>query len=105
MQPNRSLHRVPVSPLPVQRMVHSAHVRRPFSSSLRSLEGPGVRRALMPTLVALALLGLWFAWFFFARTPIYLSSDAARIESMRKVHAVVAASSGPVLTTHLDLGR
>lgn len=43
----------------------------PFSRSVRSLQADDFRSSLVGLLIAMALLSLWLAWFFFARVTIY----------------------------------
>ena len=52
----------------------------PFSRSLRSLHADGFRPALIGLFIAIALIGAWCAWFFFAEITLYQSARNAAIQ-------------------------
>ena len=58
----------------------------------------------MGSLCAVALLGSWAAWSFFARVTLYEVTDTARLEVDQETHPIQAPVAGRVVATHLTLG-
>lgn len=74
-----------------------------FSRSTASLRADSYRRSLWTLLLAVALIGLWAAWFILAQVGIYESSPAGRLEVSRASHPLQAPVSGRVIRSHLIL--
>jgi membrane fusion protein (multidrug efflux system) len=77
----------------------------PFSRTIRSLNADSSRRSHVAIVAAAALLCAWSLWFVSARTPIYETSEAARLEVDSASHPVEAAVAGRVLKSNLAIGR
>ncbi|MEM7587822.1 MAG: HlyD family efflux transporter periplasmic adaptor subunit [Acidobacteriota bacterium] len=68
------------------------------------LEADGFRHWLWRALVLTGLLGLWLAWFFFARVSLFEQADSARLEASRFVHRVEVPVSGRIEAVAVVLG-
>jgi len=79
-------------------------VAQPFAHTLRSLEADRVRAWLAALACTALLLLAWSAWFFFARLPVYVVSDSARLEVNQAVHPIQSPVAGQIRTIHLTLG-
>ncbi|HMB81986.1 MAG TPA: HlyD family efflux transporter periplasmic adaptor subunit, partial [Vicinamibacterales bacterium] len=77
---------------------------QPFAHTLRSLEADRVRAWLAALACTALLLLAWSAWFFFARLPVYVVSDSARLEVNQAVHPIQSPVAGQIRTIHLTLG-
>ena len=77
---------------------------QPFAHTLRSLEADRVRAWLAALACTALLLLVWSAWFFFARLPVYVVSDSARLEVNQAVHPIQSPVAGQIRTIHLTLG-
>jgi membrane fusion protein (multidrug efflux system) len=74
-----------------------------FSRSMRALQGDGFSRTGRVLVLAVVLLILWGAWFFFADVAIYEETDEARIEVSRASYPVESPVDGKVVAIHLAL--
>jgi multidrug resistance efflux pump len=75
----------------------------PFLRSMRVLEDDTFHRSKLTLLVAIALLGAWFGWFFFAHVALYAISDSADLEVERAAHPIEAQYTGRVVNSRLAL--
>ena len=76
----------------------------PFTRTLRSIRSDGFRSAGAWTLVALALLALWSAWFLRARVDVVETCSDARIAVRASLHPIEAPVDGKVARARLELG-
>lgn len=76
-----------------------------FSHSLRSLNTDGFHRAIVGMLLAVALLGAWLSWSFFAQVTLYEVTHTARLEVDKEIHPIQAAAPGRLVATSLALDR
>lgn len=76
-----------------------------FSRSMRSLEADRFRRPIGGLLLAAALLGAWFGWFFRSRVAVYEVTDTARLEVSQAAHPVEAPMAGRLVATRLIIGQ
>ena len=76
-----------------------------FSRTLGSFSSDGTRRSAVWTVISLALLGAWTAWFFAAPVTVYEVSSVARLEVDRALHPLSAPSDGVVISSTLTLDR
>lgn len=76
-----------------------------FSRSFRSLRLDSFGLRGIGLLITVICLGVWTAWFFLARVPVYSVSDQARLEVDRAVHPVGAPVGGRVIGVHMTVGQ
>jgi multidrug resistance efflux pump len=79
--------------------------QNPFPRTLRSLEGERSNAGVALLAALLALLCLWLVWFFAAEVPVYVVSEAARIESQRAAYPISAQVGGRVRRVAVSLGQ
>ncbi|HSF19758.1 MAG TPA: HlyD family efflux transporter periplasmic adaptor subunit [Vicinamibacteria bacterium] len=72
---------------------------------MRSLSQDGFRSTLVALTVAVVLMAVWGAWFFFAEVSIYAATDQARLEVDQEVHPIHASTGGRVIGSNMVLGR
>jgi membrane fusion protein (multidrug efflux system) len=76
-----------------------------FARSLRTLETDNPRRNLVLLLLAVALLGLWGAWFVMSRVSVFAVTSEARLEVDREKHPVATPVAGRVVAVNFVVGR
>jgi multidrug resistance efflux pump len=76
-----------------------------FSRSVLLLNADGSHRLVIRLFVAIAILSLWFCWFFLAQLPIFAVTESAFLEVTDSSRPIQAPLSGRVVMSDLDLGR
>jgi ABC-type multidrug transport system fused ATPase/permease subunit len=76
-----------------------------FSLSTSALRAEDRRVWTAIGLVAAVLFAVWLAWLLLARVPLYVASEAARVEVRRAGHAVDAPDTARVVRIHAALGQ
>jgi membrane fusion protein (multidrug efflux system) len=76
-----------------------------FSRSMRSLNRDGFGRTLAAFALAIAVLGLWLAWFLRAEVNRYEVTDQARLETESAGYEIQSSVAGRVVSSNLSLGR
>ena len=76
-----------------------------FERFLRTMDADGFARPTLRLLLALLLLGAWFAWLFLSRVSLYEVSGAARLEAEQAGYTVEASVGGRVVNTGLLVGK
>src|SRR5438128_1272731 len=72
---------------------------------MRLLEADRLLYSKVTLLLAIALLGAWFGWFFFTHVALYAISDSADLEVERATHPVEAQFTGRIVNSHLVLDK
>jgi multidrug resistance efflux pump len=76
-----------------------------FHRTLRQLDGDGIWRSLLVTVVAALSLAAWAGWTVMARVTLYVTSTSARLEVDRAVHSMESPVAGRVIESQLKLGQ
>lgn len=77
----------------------------PFSKSLTAINSHSDKRLVIWLILAVALLGLWFTWFFSVPVALYSSSMQARLEVHSDIVPIHVFTAGRVRTIHANLGK
>jgi len=72
---------------------------------MRIVETDSLRASKVTLLLAIALLGGWFGWFFFTNVVLYAISTNANLEVERAVHPVEVQFTGRVIKSHMVLDK